>query len=96
MQLFKGFPDEICSNCMDQLQSFYKFKLQVEKSEFVLRKHLGPFDDRHVPYNPLTRHDVNPLNFSSPALESHMKLKTELQSPFIEHEPLDLKVNHTD
>lgn len=94
--MFKGFPDEICSNCIEQLRSFYKFKLQVEKSEFVLRKHLGPFDDGHAPYNPLTRHDVNPLNFSRPAIDPHITFKSELHSPFVEHEPLDLKVNTTD
>ncbi|KAL1501563.1 hypothetical protein ABEB36_006864 [Hypothenemus hampei] len=42
VKLYKDYPEEICSSCIDQLKSFYKFKLQIEKSESVLRKHLGP------------------------------------------------------
>lgn len=66
VKLHKGFPDEICSTCLEQLRSFYKFKLQIEKSESVLKKHLGPFDENHTAINSFAQHKIglNTLSFT--------------------------------
>ncbi|CAG9768786.1 unnamed protein product [Ceutorhynchus assimilis] len=100
VKMHKGFPDEICSNCIDQLKAFYKFKLQVEKSESVLKKHLGPFDDRNPTTSPLIRNELTlgPLNFSRNSVDSPRSplfIKHELSNHYHE-EPLDLKVNEAD
>ncbi|ERL91116.1 gastrula zinc finger protein XlCGF57.1 [Dendroctonus ponderosae] len=101
VKIHKGFPQEICSNCLDQLRAFYKFKLQVEKSESVLKKHLGPFDERNTTISPLAPKDLplNPLNFAVRPLDtprSPLFVKSELCNRFLDSEPLDLKVNEAD
>ncbi|XP_066256775.1 gastrula zinc finger protein XlCGF57.1-like [Euwallacea similis] len=101
VKLYKGFPDEICSTCIEQLRTFYKFKLQVEKSESVLKKHLGPFDDRNPTASSLGSKDLNSLNFPRNLHKplSPLFVKTELNSRFelkIENQPLDLKINEAD
>ncbi|XP_060524032.1 zinc finger protein 1 homolog isoform X2 [Cylas formicarius] len=49
--LEKNYPDEICLSCLSQLENLYKFKLQIEKSEEVLKKHLGYREQTGVTQN---------------------------------------------
>ncbi|KAF7268218.1 hypothetical protein GWI33_018677 [Rhynchophorus ferrugineus] len=101
VKLHKGFPDEICATCLDQLRAFYKFKLQIEKSESVLKKHLGPFDEKHASVSPLIQNDIslNTLNFNrhrSSPISSVAFIKHEFNRPYQDGSCIDLKINEAD
>ncbi|XP_050314270.1 zinc finger protein 723-like [Anthonomus grandis grandis] len=89
VKLRRGFPDEICATCLDQLKAFYKFKLQVQKSESVLKRHLGPFDENNPSVSPLVPTSLS--RYGSNIKSS----RSTIHDLFFDREPLD-KVNEAD
>jgi hypothetical protein len=74
-------PSHICCNCTDKLESAYKFKLQVEQADSVLRERLDSLNIKeelffsHEDVNLSShRHNIGEITEESLLLKDHMDL----------------------